>query len=682
MTSARSLLIRSLAVFALALLVLTNGNVRAAAGISSGFDLANLDRTCKPCTDFYQFAVGGWIKNHPIPPEDPSYGAFFALYEKNQDVVHGILDRAATANAHAGSNTQKIGDYYSSCMNQTAIDAGGTAPIAGLLSLAQNATASNLPGTLAQLQASGVDAFFGFGPRPDAKDSTQSIANFSQSGLGLPNRDYYTRTDAKSQALVTQYQMHVAKMLTLLGDSSAQAAAEAQSVVDVETALAKSQATIVQLRDPNYSYNKMSLAKAAALAPALDLAAFVKDNNVAADVPVNVSEPDYMKALNAQVAALPPSALHAYLRWHVVHAYAAALPQAFQDENFNFYSKTLSGVQKQPARWKQCAASTDRHLGDALGEVYVQKTFPPAAKASALAMVKNIKQTFRDDLSTLSWMSPQTRAKAVGKLDAFLLKIGYPERWRSYASLPVTRKSYAQNLIASARFQTADANARIGRKVDRSRWGMTPPTVNAYYNPSINEIVFPAGILQPPFFNAKADMAVNYGGIGAVIGHESTHGFDDEGRKYDAQGNLVNWWTPEDAARFDARAQCVVDQWNQLSPLPGLHENGKQVEGEEIADLGGLTIAYKAFEKWQAHHPRRTIDGFTPEQRFFLGWAQVWANSARPEEIRLLTQGDVHGYDKFRVNQTLSDMPQFASAFFCKLNDAMVRPKPQQCQIW
>lgn len=677
-----SLGVRVAALAGILALALSNPHVRAAVQLQSGIDLRNLDRTCKPCQDFYQFATGGWVKKHPIPAAYPAWGNFDVLAERNQNVLHSILQSAAKSNAKPGTNEQKIGDFYASCMNTAAIDAAGTRPIAGDLALAAHASSSNIGTTLAALQRDGVDAFFGFGPEPDFKNSTQNIAGFGQSGLGMPDRDYYLNTDAKTVTVRKAYQAHVQKMFELLGDSADTAAKEAQSVMNVETAMAKGQLSRVERRDPQKIYHKMTLGAAEQLAPSLQLASYIKDNGVAASVPVNVAEPDYFKALSAQVAALSPDDLHAYLRWHVVHAFANALPTAFVNENFNFYSKTLQGTTKQIDRWKRCTRATNGALGEALGQFYVARTFPPSAKAQALSMVKNIKAELRDDLSTLSWMSPQTRAKAVGKLDAFLLKIGYPDKWRSYAGLHVTAGPYADNVIASNRFDTDFENHKIGKRVDRSEWGMTPPTVNAYYNPTINEIVFPAGILQPPFFNKDADMAVNYGAIGAVVGHESTHGFDDEGRQFDAQGNLTDWWTPQDAARFKARAQCVVDQWNKLQPLPGVHENGQLVEGEEIADLGGLTIAYKAFEKWQAHHPRRTIDGFTPEQRFFMGFAQVWAGAERPEYVRLLAQTDVHGYDKFRVNQTMSDMPQFAKAFFCKLNDPMVRPKAQQCQIW
>ncbi|HEV3155071.1 MAG TPA: M13 family metallopeptidase [Candidatus Baltobacteraceae bacterium] len=674
--------VRLSAAAALLALALTNPHVRAAAGLQSGIDLSNLDRTCKPCSDFYQFADGGWIRNNPIPAAYPGFGSFQKLADHNQEVLHQILDATAAQSAAPGSNDQKIRDFYSSCMDVKTIDAAGIKPIEPLLTLASGANAENMGQTLAQLQAANVNAFFGFGPSPDFKNSTQNLADLSQGGLGLPDRDYYTRTDEKSKAILAEYQTHVQKMFELLGDPPATAATEAASVLKTETALAKNQLTIVQQRDPAAVYHKMTVADAQKIAPELQFASFFTANTVPDTVSVNVEEPGYFKAVSQQIASMPASDLHTYLRWQVVDAYANALPQAFVDEQWNFFNKTLEGSRAQLPRWKKCVRATDNNLGEALGQLYVQKTFPPSAKASALAMVENIKAELRDDLSTLTWMSPQTRSLAVKKLDAFELKIGYPNKWRDYSKFNVTRGPYAANVLASAQFQTDYQNAKIGHPVDRTEWGMTPPTVNAYYNPTINEIVFPAGIMQPPFFNKDADMAVNYGGIGAVIGHESTHGFDDSGRKFDAVGNLTDWWTPGDASRFNARTQCIVNEWNTLQPMPGVHEIGKQVEGEEIADLGGLTIAYKAFEKWQAHNPRRVIDGFTPEQRFFLGWAQVWASSYRPEYIRLLAQTDVHGYDKFRVNQTLSDMPQFAKAFFCKLNDPMVRPKAQQCQIW
>ena len=667
----------------LALGLLISPHARAAVpALKSGIDLTNLDRTCKPCQDFYQFANGGWLKRNPIPPSYSSYSNFQKLYDRNNDVLHAILSRAATSHAAKGSNLQKIGDFYASCADMAAINAAGTKPIAPLLALARGAATASLAPTLATLSSSGVSSFFGFGPGADFHDSSLNIVQLRQGSLGMPDRDYYLKDDAPTVAIRNAYVAHVQTMFQLLGDSPATAASEAQSVLATETALARVQLSRVASRDPANVYHKMTFAELQALAPAFDWAAYFSARHVAASVPINVAQPDFFKGFSSLLGTISTADLRTYLRWRTIHAYAAELSQPFVDANFAFYSHTLRGTPTQQPRWKTCVEATDGTLGEALGQYYVKQTFPPAAKTQALAMVRNIKQTLRDDFSTLAWMSPQTRARANQKLDAFLLKIGYPDKWQDYGPLSISRASYAANAIAAARYESNRAMTRIGHKVDRAEWGMTPPTVNAYYNPSVNEIVFPAGILQPPFYNKDADMAVNYGGIGAVIGHESTHGFDDEGRKFDLNGNLTDWWTPADATRFNARAQCVVDQWNKLSPLPGVHENGQLVQGEEIADLGGMTIAYKAFEKWQAHHPRRTIDGFSPEQRFFMGWAQVWASQDRAASVALRAKTDVHGFDKFRVNQTVANLPGFAQAFFCKLNDPMYIPPKDRCQIW
>ena len=426
----------------------------------------------------------------------------------------------------------------------------------------------------------------------------------------------------------------------------------------------------------------MTLAQLQALAPNFDWATFFATNKIAAEVPINVAQPEFFKALSVWLATANAADVRTYLRWQTVHNSATLLSKSFDEANFAFYSKTLNGTPEQLPRWQRCVRATDSNLSDALGQLYVARTFPPSAKAEMLDLVQNIRQTLRDDFATLDWMSPQTRQRAIEKLDAFGLKIGYPDKWRTYDGLEITRASYAGNAMAAARFRFSESLSRIGKPVDRTRWGMTPPTVNASYSPNNNDITFPAGILQPPFFNKDADMAVNYGGIGAVIGHEIGHGFDDEGRKYGPDGNLTELWQAEDISRFTARADCVVKQYDALSPMPGVQENGKLVEGEAIADLGGVTIAYKAFEKWQAAHPRRIIDGFTPEQRFFMGFAQVWASNQRPEFIALNAKTNVHAYAKFRVNATLSNMESFAKAFDCPLLAAMVRPPDERCRIW
>ena len=678
--------LRLAAVVAVAALFFTDATVRAAVTKTvSGVDLASLDRTCKPCTDFYQFANGNWIKNNPIPAAYPSWGEFNILAENNRNVLHGILEKAAADKSAAlGSNEQKIGDFYASCMDTAAIEKAGTAPLAPLMAtISELKDTKQLGALVAKLESEGGPGFFGFGAGADAKDSSQDIAQLFQGGLGLPDRDYYLKDDEKSKALRDAYTKHVATMFTLLGEPQTQADADANTVLAMETTLAKAAVSRVTLRDPQKRYNKMSVAELQKLSPNFDWNAYFSGSGVSFTT-INVVTPDFFKGFSDAIATWTPAQIQTYLRWHAVHSLATALPKAFDDANFAFYSTTLQGVTEQLPRWKRCTRATDNTLGEALGQSYVAQAFPPAAKARALQLVKYVKQTLRDDMSTLTWMSAPTQKRAMAKLDAFTLKIGYPDKWLSYATLPITRQSYAANLIAATQFENKRDYGKIGHPVDKTEWGMTPPTVNAYYNPSINEIVFPAGILQPPFFQANADMAVNFGAVGAVIGHESTHGFDDSGRQFDAEGNLVDWWQPADSTAFDKRAQCIIDQFDALQPIPGVHENGKLVTGEAIADLGGLTIAYKAFERYKKEHPEvnKTLDGFTPEQRFFLGFAHIWAANERPQYVSLLAQTDPHPFDKFRVNATLSNMPEFAAAWHCPMNVPMVRPANQRCQIW
>ncbi|MBC5809939.1 MAG: M13 family metallopeptidase [Candidatus Eremiobacteraeota bacterium] len=667
-----------------AFLLAANAIVGAQTAVRSGIDPQNFDRTCKPCDDFYQFAVGGWIKNHPVPATKSAVGSFQDLAERNDEVLRGILETAAASHAAAGSDERRIGDYYASCMDTAAIDAAGAKPISPLLAdVAGLKDVRSLARLQALLGSRGVGGtFFQFGPRADAHDARTTIAQISQGGLTLPDRDYYLKDDEKTKAIRAAYVTNVGQTLALLGESPDAAAKDAQTVLAVETVLAKNAIARVDQRDPASTDHRMTFAQVQALAPNVDWASLFAGYGVPESVGINVAQPSYLKALSDFLGTANVDDLKTYLRWRVVHDFAPVLAKTFEEANFAFFSKTLNGTPEQAPRWKRCVAAVNGNLGDALGKLYVARTFPPEAKASALAMVQNIKQTFRDDLATLDWMSPETRRRAVAKLDAFVVKIGYPDKWRDYSSLKISRDAYASNQLASNQYRSADAMSRIGKPVDRVRWGMTPPTVNASYNPSANDITFPAGILQPPFYDKDADPAVNYGGIGAVIGHEATHGFDDQGRKFDPYGNLVDWWAAEDSTKFNARADCIVKQYDALSPLPGVPENGKLVQGEAIADLGGLTIAYKAFEKWQAQHPRRTIDGFTPEQRFFIGWAQVWSSNMRPEQVALRAKTDVHAYAKFRVNATFADMPEFAAAWGCKTPELMTRPVAERCQIW
>jgi putative endopeptidase len=530
------------------------------------------------------------------------------------------------------------------------------------------------------LQAQGVSVLFRFTSNQDAKDSTQVIATALQGGLGLPERDYYLRDDEKSKKLREDYEKHVVKMFELLGDSSERAETEATGVVKIETALAKASMSNVDLRDPIKTYHKMKIAELQALTPDFSWDSYLKIAGHTDVTELNVAQPDFFKALDAQLGATPLDDWKTYLRWHVVDSDAPALSEKFVNEDFDFRGRILTGAKQIQPRWKRCVQSTDRNLGEALGQVYVQKYFPAEAKTHALEMVRNLVAALRDDLKTLPWMGSETRAQASAKLEAFAVKIGYPDKWRDYSALKVDTL-YLANVQRGAEFEFQRRLNKIGKPVDRTEWGMTPPTVNAYNNSSMNEIVFPAGIMQPPFYDPKANDAVNYGGMGAVIGHEITHGFDDHGSQFDAHGNLKNWWSADDLKNFKERAQCVSDQFDGYVVDGDLHENGKLVLGESIADLGGLTISYAAYEKSLEGKPRPPEkDGFTPEQQFFLGWAQVWGANERLEYARLMANTNPHPLPRFRGNGPLSNMAEFARAFACKKGDAMVRERA--CKIW
>jgi predicted metalloendopeptidase len=640
-----------------------------------------MDRTCKPCDDFYQFAMGGWMKANTIPAEYSSWGSFTVLRDKNLAGMRAILESAANSKAAAGSNEQKIGDFYSSCMDTTAIDAAGSKPLAtDLAAVDAIQDRKGLDSEIARLHRQVNNVAFVFGSTPDFKNSSQMIAIAHQGGLGMPDRDYYLRDDEHSKQLRDGYVKHVAKMFELAGDAPDKAAAEAHTVMAFETSLAKASRTRVELRDPEKNYNKMTLAELKNLTPDWSWESYMQSVGSPAAAEINIAQPDFFKELDHQLSATPLADWKIYLRWHVIHNGAPALSDAFVQENFDFYGKQLSGTKELQPRWKRCAQSANQSLGEALGEVYVQKYFPPEAKARAKEMVNNLIAALRSDIPTLSWMGPETKKQALAKLEAFNVKIGYPDKWRDYSKLTIDRGSYLANVRRSQEFEENRDLAKIGKPVDRSEWGMTPPTVNAYYNATFNEIVFPAGILQPPFYDPNADDAVNYGGMGAVIGHEISHGFDDRGSQFDGQGNLRNWWTPDDRKNFDERGQCIVDQFNSYEVEPGLHQNGKLVLGESIGDLGGLSIAYAAYEKSIEGTRPKDIDGFTPEQRFFLGWAQVWGTNQRTEAARLQTNTDPHPLARFRGNGPISNLEVFAKAFGCKKGDPMVRE--HSCKIW
>jgi len=649
-----------------------------------GFDVANLDTSVSACTNFFQYANGGWTAKNPIPAAFSRWGRFEVLDEQNIAVLHGILDGLlAKKSLRSGSNEQKIADYYRSCMDEPGIEGQGVQPLQSELDrIAAVNDIAGLQAQIARFHAYRIPAVFGFGAGQDFKNSQAVIAQAVQGGLGLPDRDYYTKDDDKSRQTRDEYAKHVARMFELMGDTPDRAAAEAKTVLTIETKLAENSSTRVQRRDPEANYHPMNRTELSALTPHFDWRTYFEGVGLPAIDKINVGQPEFFKAADKFLTSIPLDDWKSYLRWHLINSTAGTLSAKFVQEDFNFSGKYLQGTKEMQPRWRRCIVSTDRALGEALGQLYIQKTFNAAARARAQEMVKNLVDALRSDLTTLSWMSDDTRRKAIAKLDAFIRKIGYPDKWRSYEALQVSRGPFYNNTISARQFEVKRNLGKIGKPVDKSEWGMSPPTVNAYYNPTINEIVFPAGILQPPFYDPKADDAFNYGGIGVVIGHEMTHGFDDSGARFDADGNLAMWWTPDDFKKFKERTDCVVKQFDGYEVEPGLNQNGKLVVGESVADLGGLTVAYAAYQKSLHGKRPRVIAGFTPEQRFFLGYAQIWAQNIRPEAARLRVATDPHPLGRFRVNGPLSNLELFARAFQCKTGDAMVRPADKRCQIW
>ena len=659
------------------------GQVTARRGRYAGVSREDMDKSCKPCDDFFQYANGNWIKNNPIPAEYASWGSGQIVNENNQKQLHEILEAAAgNAGAAAGSSERKVGDFYASCMDESAINAAGAKPLnEEFARIATLKDKKELAALAAHLHAETVGVFFVFASTQDLKDSSKVTGEADQGGLGLPDRDYYTRTDADSKTLREKYVAHVTKMFALLGDSAEKAAAEAQTVLGLETALAEASWTNVKLRDPEIQYHVTGRDGLAKMTPHFAWAEYFAGTGHPELSEINVGQPDYFVAMDKEIAGRSLEEWKTYLRWHLINHAAATLSEPFVQENFDFNARTLAGSKEIRARWKRCAAATDIYLGEAVGQIYVAKYFPPEAKAQVLEMVGNLRAALSEDIPTLSWMSAETKKAALAKLEAFHVKIGYPDKWRDYSGLQVDRGSYALNTLRGARFETARDLNKIGKPVDHGEWGMTPPTVDAYNNSQLNEIVFPAGILQPPFFDPKRDAAFNYGGMGAIIGHEITHGFDDQGAKFDLHGNMKDWWTEKDLKEFQSRGDCVAKQFDGYVVEGDLHMNGKLVEGESIADLGGLVIAYVAYQKYLEGKSRAAdANGFTPEQRFFLGYANSWKSHMRPELAKLQANTNPHPLPKFRANGAVSDMVEFAKAFGCKRGDAMVREPA--CKIW
>jgi predicted metalloendopeptidase len=652
-----------------------------------GFDIAALDRSVDPCANFYEFACGGWRKANPIPADQTRWGRFNELAERNRDALHEILEQAKDATRKRSPIEAKVGDYYAACMDEPGIEKLGAKPLEDVLArVGAVSSKAELFRLLGEHEAQALPGLFRFGAAPDLHDSRQTIANLGQGGLGLPDRDDYLKDDAKSKEKRARYLEHVARMLQLLGASAEQAAADAQTVMRLETALANVHLDRVAMRDPKNRDNPMTTAEFKQLAPAFDFDAFFAASGAPRFTRLNLGSRKYFEEGNAVVESTPVQDFKTYLRWHVARAAAPYLGEAFVKEDFRFNRQYLAGAKEMEPRWKRCVQATDRALGDALGQLYVEKTFGADGKARMKAMIEAITAALRDDIESLPWMTAETKKKALAKLGAFNTgKLGYPDQWKDYSSVEVRRDDFLGNSRRAQVFEVKRTQARIDKPTDRTLWGMTPPTVNAYYNAANNEIVFPAGILQPPFFDRNMDDPVNFGGIGVVIGHEYTHGFDDQGSKFDPEGNLQNWWTADDLKAFDERTDCIAKEYEGFVSVKDaangdVHLNGRLTLGENTADNGGLRVSYLALQKALAGKQRKPIDGHTAEQRFFLGFANVWCQNVTEQTARQLAQTDPHSPGEFRVNGTVSNMPEFREAFSCKAGQPMVRENV--CRAW
>jgi putative endopeptidase len=660
-----------------------------------GFDPAAMNTSADPCSDFYQYACGNYAGLHPLPADLPEMDQFTGLYEYNLQMLRGLVETAAAAHAAAGSDEQKIGDSYQSCVDTDAIDKKGLAPLQPILDrIAALKTKEELPALTAALNKMGVGVFFDFGSQQDFKDATREIAYADQSGLGLPEKDYYLRTDEKSVEIRKQYVTHLANMLKLLGGAPETAQSEAQKIMEFETALAKASMGNVERRDPENIYHMMPLATLAASAPLLDVPKYIEAIGAPPVHELNVTTLDFCKGLNAAVGQTSMGTIQAYLRVHLADAFSAGLPRAFDDEYFDFYRRKRTGTPQQQARWKRCVNGVDGSIGEALGRLYVAQHFTPEMKAKTVQMVHDIEAAMGQDLDRLDWMSPETKVKAKEKLHAVADKIGYPNKWRDYSKLDIEAGDALGNEIRSREFETAYQLNKIGKPIDRGEWAMTPPTINAYYDDSMNDINFPAGILQPPFYDTSASDATNYGHIGAIVGHELTHGFDDEGAKFDAKGNLHDWWTEADKKQFGEKTDCLANEYSQFTAIDDVKVNGKLTLGENTADNGGLRLALiamlaraaepgnqqKTIGTFEVGSNSTTIKAYSPEQQFFLGYAQNYCTNDRPEYLRMLANIDPHSPDAVRVKGALVNMPEFAHAFNCKAGQPMAPVK--SCRVW
>jgi putative endopeptidase len=642
-------------------------------------DPGSMDTSVDPCVDFYTYACGGWMKKNPIPPDQSSWSVYGKLQDENRAQLRELLESAATGAAQRTAYTQKIGDYYASCVDEAAIEKVGLTSLRKQLDAVEKMKSkAQLAETVAAMASNWP--LFKYRSNQDYRDSTQVIAEVDQGGLGLPDRDYYTKDDPKSEELRKAYVAHVQKMLELLGDNPDAAAAGAQAVMRIETELARGSMTRVERRDPTSLYHKMKVGELEELSPSFRWKIYLAKVGPAGLQSLNVETPKFFPVMNAQIEKEDLASWKSYLRWHLVDANARYLPPAFVNENFNFFGKTLLGAQELQPRWKRCVEDVDNDLGEALGQAYVEKYFSAEAKQQALKMVKEIEAAMQQDIETLPWMSAETKKNALVKLHAVANKVGYPDRWRDYSKLEIVRGDEMGNVIRARDFEFNRQLAKIGKPVDRLEWGMTPPTVNAEYDPQRNDINFPAGILQPPLFDAKSDAAPNYGDTGGTIGHELTHGFDDEGRQFDAKGNLRDWWTAADGKEFQERASCISDQYSQYVIIDDIKINGKLTLGEDVADLGGLLLAYNAWKEETKGQKLESMDGLTPEQRFFVGYGQSWCSNTRDEAKRLRATVDPHSPDKYRASGVVTNMPEFQEAFHCKAGTPMAPEK--RCRVW
>ena len=657
---------------------------QAQSGALRGIEPADIDRTADACTDFYQFANGKWRTDHPIPAAMPRWSRRWAAGESAKDRLHEILTEVSALPAQPkGSVEQLIGDFYGACTDERRINELGVKPLQPLLTeIDQVRDVAGVQRMIGRLHALGIRVPFALYGGSDNHKPTDVIAQIVASGLGMPDRDYYLKPDARFKEAREKYVTHVTNIFRLAGESDSAASTAAASILRFETRLAEVSLDNVALRDPAATDHKMVFSDLQRLAPSFNWLAYYKQAGLT-PAPLNVTEPKFLQAFSRELTAEPVAQWKIYLKWHLLHSAAPALSDNFVKEDFAFNGAFLNGATEMNPRWKRCVEMTDALLGEALGKRYVEKYFPPEAKARMQELVKNLLAAMAETVQGLDWMSAETKTRAAEKIATFNPKIGYPDRWKDYSEVPISRISFWDNVVAGRVFNVRDDLSTIGKPVDRGRWGMTPPTSDAYYNPLLNEIVFPAGILQPPAFSMDVNDAVNYGAIGVVIGHEISHGFDDQGAQYDAQGRLTNWWTADDLKKFQARTECVVRQFDNYFVEPGVHHNGKLVLGESIGDLAGVKIAYRAFQIAQRGKPPiPATDDFTSEQQFFIAWGQFRGDAVRPEFARTMVQGDPHPIGKYRVIGPLSNLPEFAQAFGCKPDAAMVRPAADRCDVW